>query len=186
LEIKYAILGFLSWKPFTGYELKKMIADSIVFYWSGNNNQIYTSLVQMHKDGLVTNEVEHQEHLPSRKIYSITDKGLEHLHYWVTSSLELPQLKKPFLMQLAWSDSLSDDELQALLEKYEYEVRMQLLMLQEQARRKAQLNPSRTPRENHIWESIFDNFIQTYQTEMEWAETLRKELASKGGSSINE
>ncbi len=92
MDIKYAILGFLSWKPFTGYELKKVITEAEGFYWSGNNNQIYTSLVELHKEGLVINEVQHQERYPSRKVYSITKEGLSALRKWVLSSPELPQL----------------------------------------------------------------------------------------------
>ncbi|RPI32756.1 MAG: DUF4180 domain-containing protein, partial [Chloroflexota bacterium] len=41
MDIKFAILGYLSWRPFSGYDLKKLFADSAAFYWSGNNNQIY-------------------------------------------------------------------------------------------------------------------------------------------------
>ena len=41
MTIKYAILGLLSWKPFSGYDLKKIFVDSASLYWSGNNNQIY-------------------------------------------------------------------------------------------------------------------------------------------------
>jgi DNA-binding PadR family transcriptional regulator len=57
LSIEYAILGLLSWKPFSGYDLKKIIAESDVYYWSGNNNQIYNRMVSLHKQGLVTQEV---------------------------------------------------------------------------------------------------------------------------------
>ncbi len=176
MEIKYAILGFLSWKPFTGYELKKIMADSIVFYWSGNNNQIYTALVELHKDGLVKNEVQPQERYPSRKMYTITDQGLAALHHWVESSPGLPQLRKSFLVQLAWSNQLSSNDLQSLLEKYEYEVRMQLLMLQEEERRKSAPNPSRNAREKYVWKMISENFIRSYRTELEWVQELRQGL----------
>ena len=75
MSIRHAILGFLSWKPFTGYELKKLFADALSFHWSGNNNQIYGSLVELHKVGAVSVEVEQQEKLPARKVYTITDEG---------------------------------------------------------------------------------------------------------------
>jgi hypothetical protein len=39
MSIKHAILGFLSWQPSTGYELKKLFAESDTLSWSGNNNQ---------------------------------------------------------------------------------------------------------------------------------------------------
>ena len=42
-------------------------------YWSGNNNQIYKTLVQLHADGLVESEVQQQENYPTRKEYRLTD-----------------------------------------------------------------------------------------------------------------
>ena len=42
--IDYAILGLLSWKPLTGYDVKRVMQDSPFLYWSGNNNQIYKAL----------------------------------------------------------------------------------------------------------------------------------------------
>ena len=77
MAIKFAILGLLSWRPFSGYDMKKVLADSSALYWSGNNsNQVYPSLVQLHKDGLVTVEVEQDAGYPPRKVYSITAQGV--------------------------------------------------------------------------------------------------------------
>ena len=176
MEIKYALLGFLSWRSFTGYELKKMLADSVVFYWSGNNNQIYTALVQLHKEELVTNEVQHQNRYPSRKIYTITQKGREQLYNWLTTLPEPPQLRKSFLIQLAWADNLPSNELDQLLSQYEYEIEMLVLMLQEQEKRRTVIRPTRSPREEFIWKSIADNYLNSYTAELKWVYQLRKEL----------
>jgi PadR family transcriptional regulator, regulatory protein AphA len=176
VKIKYALLGFLSWRSFTGYELKKMLADSVVFYWSGNNNQIYTSLVQLHQDELVTNEVQYQERYPSKKIYSITDKGQAELRRWLTSTPEPPQLRKTFLIQLAWADCLPANELDQLLGRYEYEVEMLVLMLNEQKKRGTVFQPARTPREEFLWKSLGENYLASYTAELAWVKNLRKEL----------
>jgi len=175
IAIKYAILGFLSWRALSGYDLKKMFEPSIFLYWSGNNNQIYTTLVQLHKEGLVTSEIQHQASGPSKKIYTITAKGLADLREWVLSAPELPQLRNSFLIQLAWADQLKPDELDTLLAKYEYEVQMQLLMCREQ-RRRNQLNPARTQRETYLWQMISENWIAFYETELAWVQQLRAEL----------
>jgi DNA-binding PadR family transcriptional regulator len=177
MAIKYAILGFLSWRALSGYDLKKMFGDSIFLYWSGSNNQIYRTLVQLHKEGLVTSEIQHQESGPSKKIYTITEKGLFDLREWVLSSPELPQLRNPFLIQLAWADQLKSEELDTLLEKYEHEVHMQLLMCREQ-RRRNQLNPARTQRETYLWHMISDNWVKFYETELAWVQKLREELTT--------
>lgn len=172
MSIKYAILGLLSWKPSTGYDLKKVFENSSIMYWSGNNNQIYKTLVQLLDEGSVTNEVLHQESAPSKKLYAITDKGVAALKEWVLSTPELPEFKKTFLVQLAWADQLNEAELDGLLSRYEEEVNIQLLMQQEKARRGIN-SPKRTAREVYLWDMISENVISSYKNELEWIRKVR-------------
>ncbi|GMX61795.1 DUF4180 domain-containing protein [Paenibacillus elgii] len=175
MSITHAILGILSWKSVTGYDLKKIIQESPFMYWSANNNQIYKSLVQLLDEGFATCEVQHQESSPSKKIYTITEEGLAELKNWVLSTPEPPDLKKSFLIQLAWADQLNTDELNALLTKYEEEVRTQILLQQEQKLR-GPFSPGRTAREICLWDMIYDNLIDFYKREWEWIQKLRSEL----------
>ena len=175
MTIQYAILGLLSWRPFSGYDLKKVFADSAAFYWSGNNNQIYKALVQLHEEGLVTQEIQHQESLPAKKIYTLTEKGRAALKQWVLFTPELPQFRNTFLIQLAWADLLDGDELDALLAKYEKEVRVQMLMQQEKANRE-EASPARTRREAYLSEMISQNIISAYENELSWVRKVRHGL----------
>ena len=177
MNIKYVILGYLSWRALSGYDLKKLIADSVVFHWTGNNSQIYPTLVELHRTGLVTQELQPQEHYPTRKVYTITDSGLADLHAWLPTSPELPQLRHAFLAQLAWADSLGAQELDELLAKYETEVQMQLLMSREQERRGG-VRPARTAREVYLWRILSENHIGFYEHELTWVRRVRRELAS--------
>lgn len=174
--IKYAILGYLSWKPLTGYDLKQIFRNSSTMYWSGSNNQIYRTLVKLHDDNLVEREIEDQESGPSRKIYTITDKGEAALQEWLLSAPELPEIKHAFLIQLAWADKLNDEELDALLAKYEQEVNLRWIMQHEAAERDFATNPNRTEREKLLWESINNNWIAAYAHELEWVQALRADL----------
>jgi PadR family transcriptional regulator AphA len=188
MSIKYAILGLLSWRPLTGYDIKKMFAGSTALYWSGNNNQIYTTLVDLHKKELVSREVELQPDRPSRKIYNLTEKGRAELKEWLLTEPEPPQLKNSFLIQLAWADQLDSAELDTLLGKYEAEMEMQVSILQEQAQRR-NLSPSGTPRDAYInaalarthreamlWSAIQENWIWFYQNELNWVRRLRQRI----------
>lgn len=175
MSIKFAILGILSWKCSTGYELKKIFEESSILYWSGNNNQIYKALIKLQDEELVTSEVIHQDSSPSKKIYTITKAGIAELKEWVMSSPEAPEFKKPFLVQLAWSDMLSDEELNELLLKYENEVKLQLIMQQEKIRRSIH-SPNRTTRERLIWDTISQNIISTYNNELNWVRETREKL----------
>lgn len=177
--IKYTILGFLSWCPFTGYELKKVFASALSLYWSDNNNLIYRTLVQMHKEGLVENEVQQQDKNPARKIYTITEEGRRQLKQWVQSFPELPQIRNSFLIQLAWADQLDDHELNALLDNYEKNIYMRLLLCREENRR-CTIDPSRTPRESYLWEMLAENRIGYYENELAWVQRLRSGLQTRG------
>src|SRR5689334_7543134 len=146
MSIKFAILGFLSWTPLSGYDLKRLFEESAAFHWSGNNNQIYKALVELHNEAWVTLEIQQLADYPPRKIYTITEKGRSALREWVLSEPELPQLKNTFLAQLAWADQLNAAELDGLLHQYEDEIQIQMLMSQER-RQRHQGTPERTPRE---------------------------------------
>jgi PadR family transcriptional regulator, regulatory protein AphA len=180
--IQYAILGLLSWQPFSGYDLKKIISDSTVFYWSGNNNQIYRTLVQLHEEGMVTQQVQYQESLPAKKIYTITEKGREDLRKWLLSAPELPELHNNFLIQLAWADQLSEEEIDALLAKYEEELHLQLKMQAESNRRGKEQTPARSPREVFLWKKIMENVMLSYQRELDWVRQFREEMKENTGS----
>lgn len=176
MNIKYAILGFLSWRSMTGYDLKKLFTDSDFIYWSGNNNQIYRTLVQLRKEEMVTNEVHYQDKYPARKVYTISETGLSELRNWVTSSPDPPQLRNTFLIQLAWADQLERDELTSIVEKYEEEVHMHMLMCKEKERRQID-HPSRTPREKYLWKKIHENIVASYKQELRWVRDLKQGLA---------
>jgi DNA-binding PadR family transcriptional regulator len=175
MDIRYAILAFLDWKDFSGYDLKKIISRSELFYWSGNNNQIYTALTQLHKEGLVSQQVEVQESLPARKIYSITAEGRGEFQRWLASAPDLPEIHHHFLIQLAWADRLSDADLEILLARYEDEIVVQLKMRQEESARGID-RPERTPREKFLWRKIDENLIDKYQSELDWVRDLRAKI----------
>ena len=141
MSINHAILGMLSHQPMTGYDLKKIMQDSPFMYWSGNNNQIYKALLELNAEGFVTSETQHQDGSPSKKIYTITEDGLAELRLWTLTAPEAPEIKKAFLVQLAWTWQLSNAELAKLLDQYEQVVRGELLI------ERAKISPNRTPRE---------------------------------------
>lgn len=175
MTIQYAILGLLSWKPSSGYELKKVFEDSPYLYWSGNNNQIYKTLLQLQKGGMITYETIHQDGSPSKKIYSVTKKGMEELKEWIMSSSAIPEFKKPFLIQLAWSDMLNKEELSKLLTKYEKEIEAQLTLQKEKYDCQKDW-PNRSPRETFLWNMISVNLMSTFQSELTWVRKVRQQL----------
>lgn len=144
-------------------------------YWSGNNNQVYKGLMSLEKESLVTSELIHQDGSPSKKIYTITKEGQNELKNWLLSSPEAPEIKKIFLVQFAWSDQLTNHELNQMLLQYEKEVQLQI-MIEKEKYRSAQHSPGRSARENIIWELISENIISSYNNELKWLRDVRQRL----------
>lgn len=171
MSIKYVILGFLSESPLTGYDLKKKFSASDIFHWSGNNNQIYRTLVELHDEQLVTIEVEYQESKPPRKIYTITEAGLAALSSWVLSPPEMPQFRNALLMQLMWAEQVEADDVSEMLKAYEDELREHMVVLREQVRRN-QSHPQKTM----LRDKIAEHWIGFYELELNWVNELRKKI----------
>jgi PadR family transcriptional regulator AphA len=188
MTLELAILGLLSLRPQTGYEIKKTFVDSPILYWSGSNNQIYHTLVRLHQQGLLSRQVQLQEDHPSRKIYTITESGRNELKRWVQVTPEPPQLKQPFFIQLAWADLLEPVDLDALLVQYEGEVQMQFHLLEtaspsespalRRKQRSGYIDPTkaRTAREAILWKMIQQNRRSFYENELAWVKKLRETL----------
>lgn len=173
MSISHTILGMLSCQSLTGYELKKIMQESPFMYWSGNNNQIYKALVELHDDGYVTSEVFHQDGAPSKKVYTITKEGTEELRRWSLTIPELPEVKKEILLHLAWTSELSSPELDELLERYKQEVQGRLYIEQNKYK-KGPYAPNRTPRESALWKMIYENVIDFFKQELAWIDQVRQ------------
>jgi DNA-binding PadR family transcriptional regulator len=173
MALQHTILGLLSNKPMTGYDIKKIIQDSPFMYWSGNNNQVYKSLLELRDEGYVTSEVHHQDDSPSKKVYTITDDGRSELRAWVRAAPELPEIKNSFLVRLAWTAPLDNDELLSMITAYAHEIDGAIFVVKEKSKGFA---PGRTPREIAIWELIYSNVVELYANELGWIERIRETI----------
>lgn len=178
MELENVILGFLAWKEMTGYELKSLFSRLDFLPWSGNNNQIYTTLVALEKKGLVEKQTILQEKLPAQKRYSATDAGRAQLRSAVLEPSDAPPQVNEFLMHLAWANCLTDQELTDLLDHYQQMVEMEQKMAREQLNRGTGIE-TRNPREDYLWSMIGKHRLMMLQTELDWLARLRNGLSSR-------
>lgn len=115
MSLKHALLGFLTYGEMTGYDLKQFFDQSIQHFWPANLSQIYPTLNQMEKDGLLTMHVEYQEKLPPKKVYCITKKGATELNRWLSEPLELQPNRNAFLIKIFFGSKMKKEELVSLL-----------------------------------------------------------------------
>ena len=98
------ILGFLRFRPRSGYDIKKSVEVSTQFFWGASFGQIYPELKRLESAGLV--EVE-QIAERRRKVYRLTTAGERALVEWLRGDYgELFQYRDEGLLRLFFSDLL--------------------------------------------------------------------------------
>ena len=105
--LKYVLLGFLQYKPQTGYELKQEMDRSTAYFWHAKQSQIYTTLKKLEEEGVVTSHIEAQAERPDRRVYAITAAGETDLEEWLERPLtDIEPRKETLLVKLFFSACL--------------------------------------------------------------------------------
>ena len=84
MSLDHAILGFLNYHPYSGYDLKKIFDTSVQHFWSADQSQIYRTLNRLTKQGFAEMEKIPQDDRPDRKVYHITEAGRSELLQWLS------------------------------------------------------------------------------------------------------
>ncbi len=79
----YALLGFLAWRPMSGYDLKQVIARSVGSFWAEGYAQIYPVLRRMSEAGWIAKRSECGTGQRTRHVYEITPSGRDRLRAWL-------------------------------------------------------------------------------------------------------
>ena len=113
----YLVLGLLAGMgPMTSYDLKRMVAISIGYFWSFPHSQLYAEPARLAEGGLL--EVHEEERGRRRRTYSITEDGRAALRAWLRdpSGGERYELRDLGLLKLFFgglADSSEDVEILA-------------------------------------------------------------------------
>lgn len=84
MSLKYAILALLYQGEIHGYELGKQLALTLKSDWEVKLGQIPITLQRLEQAGFVSFHMAEADAAPERKIYRLTDAGLQALAEWYT------------------------------------------------------------------------------------------------------
>lgn len=103
------ILGFLSKRPKSGYDIKVAVDRSTRFFWAASYGQIYPELRRLEQAGLVRGESR-----PTggrrRRVYEITPTGLAALREWLLEPGAGCELRDLGLLKIFFASALDEDE----------------------------------------------------------------------------
>ncbi len=173
MTLEYAVLGFLSYQPFTGYELKKMFDTSVRHFWSADQSQIYRTLAKLTDQGLADCVHVEQSDRPDRKVYHITEAGREAFLQWLHGPFPVQDSRSGPLVQVFFLAQLDDE---AVIAKFEIaaEIFRTVLARYEQVPQQAEayIQQVPSPREHYFWMLTLDLGIRTMRANLEWAESV--------------
>jgi len=99
-KTRFAILGLLSIRPMSGYDLKQVIEASTRNFWNESYGQIYPVLRELTGSGLTVREDTPKETGRERHVYSLTEEGKAELQRWLRSPIERQQVRNELLLKL--------------------------------------------------------------------------------------
>ncbi|MBW2280705.1 MAG: PadR family transcriptional regulator [Deltaproteobacteria bacterium] len=96
----FAVLGFLTLGPMSGYDIKKLVEDSVENFWSESFGQIYPALRRLTEEGLIEKAEGASEGGRPRHVYSINDRGREAHAAWLREPTDPPPVRIELLLKL--------------------------------------------------------------------------------------
>ncbi|MCW5588578.1 MAG: PadR family transcriptional regulator [Legionellales bacterium] len=105
---RYAILGVLSTKPKSAYQIQKVMRSSICHFWSESDGQIYPMLKKLTAEKLLDCHAEATPGGRVKKIYHLTKQGRDELKRWLKEDIHPEPPRIELLLKLYFSHNVSD------------------------------------------------------------------------------
>jgi DNA-binding PadR family transcriptional regulator len=111
------ILGLLSLKPFTLYELQNVAAEKIGLFYNTSAGSIHPALKKLNAQKLV--EVRQEvANGRAKKIYNITAGGKEKFRSWMESEIASPKIRDEAVLRMFWFSEISKEGVLKILGEY--------------------------------------------------------------------
>lgn len=107
-KTQFAVLGVLSIRSMSAYEIKQFIQRSVGFFWAESEAQLYPTLKKLSQQGWVIFHEEKATKAGNKKIYTITEHGRKALISWLESKTERPIYRNELLLKLFFGNNQSE------------------------------------------------------------------------------
>lgn len=117
MSLRFALLGFLTTEPASGYRLAQEFSDSMGWFWQASHSQIHPELKRLEGEGLIRGERAGDDGRGTR-IYLITERGRAELDTWLAEDTEYPPLRDVERIKLVFLDQHPPDAIRRHLEAH--------------------------------------------------------------------
>lgn len=176
MSLEHAILGFLNYKPLSGYDLKALFDLSVKHFWPADQSQIYRTLSKLAESDFAEIEVVEQDERPDRKIYHITETGKEELHRWLLTPPPAKSDRVAELIQIFFAGQLNDEEALSILRHHADKTRNSLTTLERLTDCAKEYEGP--PRDMFFWGLTLDYGISMKRASLVWVEDVIERIES--------
>jgi PadR family transcriptional regulator, regulatory protein AphA len=168
MSLDFTILGFLHYRPSSGYDLKAVL--DLTCIWPAEQSQIYRTLSRLVEKKWIESEIIRQSSRPDRKVYHITTDGDKALMQWLKTPLFAAEVRSPMLVQFFFSGYLPDDQAIAII-KGQSDIVIQ--GIEELRTKRAEYQPSESDshemmHQKFIADALTDYYLRALQTVLDW------------------
>ena len=114
---EYAVLGMLTLRPMSGYDIRATIGESIAYFWTESYGQIYPTLKRLTKEKLVTRRAE-KVGGRERHVYAVTAAGRDALADWLREPAQPRAPRNELLFKLFFARHASPEEAVAQVKRF--------------------------------------------------------------------
>ncbi|PWI13859.1 PadR family transcriptional regulator [Streptomyces sp. Act143] len=117
MALRNAVMAALLEGEASGYDLAKGFEASVANFWMATPQQLYRELERMEREGLVSARVVQQERRPNKRLFSLTEAGLDVLRSYVADTPAKPTAIRDELMVKVQCVDIGDaDDIRAVRE----------------------------------------------------------------------
>jgi DNA-binding PadR family transcriptional regulator len=116
----YVVLGLVSIRPMSGYELAAYAERSIGNFFPLTRSHINSEIDRLGRLGLLETTEIAQQNAPTKRVYQITPDGSGELRRWLGDAVMKEERSRSlFLVRIFFGDRTSPERLAALLDEFE-------------------------------------------------------------------
>ncbi|WP_127817965.1 PadR family transcriptional regulator [Microbacterium sp. CPCC 204701] len=118
MALRYAILGYLSSGPGSGYDLVQQMDGDLGWFWAASHSQIYPELRNLETAGLIEGTATTVGERLEKRVYSLTEEGARQLQAWTEKTPQYRPNRDAERLQLIFADGNGVESIRAHLETH--------------------------------------------------------------------
>ena len=164
----------------SGYDMRKELQQSLIYFWQESNGQIYPTLKRLTAQGLIARVPERERNRRERQVYTLTAEGRRRLRDWLAQAPKAQPVRNEFLMKLFLGHSAPAGACLEHIRRYRAEQEQLLamfLIFRDSVRKEHASSP-------HLkyWAALMEHGIRIRRAEIDWCNLALRMLSSTAKS----